>query len=131
MLETATALIVLTALFAWMNARFIGLPASIGGMMLALVLSLALVGLGQFGFQELAQYERSFLQEIDFSGLLMRGMLSLLLFAGALHIDARQLLSAKWQIALLAIGGTILSTAIIGFGTWALLRVAGLPPMLA
>jgi monovalent cation:H+ antiporter, CPA1 family len=34
----------------------------------------------------LRQYEQSLLRSIDFSNVLMQGMLSLLLFAGALHV---------------------------------------------
>ena len=56
----------------------------------------------------------------------MQGMLSLLLFAGALHIDLSELRAYKWQIASLAVIGTTLSTLLIGFGLWGLLSLTSL-----
>jgi hypothetical protein len=57
----------------------------------ALALSLALVGLGHFGFTALEAEEPTLLGSIDFTDVLMQGMLSLLLFAGSLHVELRQL----------------------------------------
>ena len=63
-------------------------PATtIGVMSIALVLSFALVGLDKLGMSGLRDYEVSLMSSIDFSDVLMQGMLSLLLFAGALHVD--------------------------------------------
>jgi len=90
MLEVAAACLVVTALLAYFNHRFIGLPITIGVMAAALLLSLLLVGLDTVGIDfGLRQYEESLLRSIDFSDVLMQGMLSLLLFAGALHVDLK------------------------------------------
>jgi CPA1 family monovalent cation:H+ antiporter len=56
----------------------------------------------------------------------MQGMLSLLLFAGAMHVDLSELRIYRWQVAGLAIVGTTLSTLLIGFGMWGLLSVGGI-----
>ena len=127
MLEIAATCLVVTALLAYLNARFIGLPTTIGVMMASLVLSLGLVGLDVAGIGfGLRQYEESLLRSIDFSNVLMQGMLSLLLFAGALHVDLSELKAYRWQVGVLAIVSTLLSTLAVGFGAWLALPLVGL-----
>ncbi len=118
-MDITAALLTLTALFAWLNARILKLPMTIGVMAFALALSLLLVAANAIGwFHAAAAYEASLLRSIDFSEVLMQGMLSLLLFAGALGIDLGQLRAFRWQIAALAVGGTLLSTLLVGFALW-------------
>ena len=131
MFEIAVVCLVLTALFAYVNHRFVGLPTTIGVMAVALLLSLGLIALDRLGFGALRDYEAAMLRSIDFSRLLMDGMLSLLLFAGALHIDLSELRAHRWQVGLLAVAGTALSTAIVGFGLHWLLPMVGLSLPLA
>ena len=131
MFEIAVVCLVLTALLAYVNHRFIGLPTTIGVMAVALLLSLGLIALDRLGFGALRDYEAAMLRSIDFSDLLMEGMLSLLLFAGALHIDLSELRAYRWQVGLLAVVGTALSTAIVGFGLYWLLPAVGLSLPLA
>lgn len=101
------ACLVLTAGRANINLRVIGLPIAIGVMLAALAMSLAIVGLDAVGIDfGLLQYEKSLLRAIDFSDVLMQGMLSLLLFAGALHVDLSELRSYRWQIEPLVSGST-------------------------
>lgn len=125
MFEIAVVCLVLTALFAYVNHRFVGLPTTIGVMAVALLLSLGLIALDRLGFGTLRDYEAAMLRSIDFSQVLMEGMLSLLLFAGALHIDLSELRTHRWQVGLLAVAGTALSTAIVGFGLYLLLPMVG------
>jgi CPA1 family monovalent cation:H+ antiporter len=87
MLNAVASIVALTALLAWVNARFVRLPTTIGVMAIALLLSLGLIGLGHLGLPGLAMRERALLSSIDFTDILMQGMLSLLLFAGALHVE--------------------------------------------
>ena len=126
MLEIAVACLVITALLAYVNQRFVGLPTTIGVMAIAMLLSLGLIGLDRMGFGALRDYETGLLKSIDFSELLMQGMLSVLLFAGALHIDLQSLRSYRWQVALLSVVGTAASTVIVGLAVWWLLPVFGL-----
>jgi len=92
MLDIAAICLVITALLSYLNHRFIGLPTTIGVMAAALALSLVLIGLDAVGVAHgLRAYEESLLRSIDFSDVLMQGMLSLLLFAGALHVDLSEL----------------------------------------
>ena len=126
MFDIAIACLVATALLSYFNERFIGLPTAVGVMSIALLLSLALIGLDSLGFGALRDYETSLIQSIDFSELLMQGMLSILLFAGALHVDISRLRRFRWQIGMLAILGTTLSTVVVGVGLHYLLPVVGL-----
>ncbi|MEO6745808.1 MAG: sodium:proton antiporter [Caldimonas sp.] len=119
MLEIAAVFIVITALLAYLNQRFIGLPIAIGVMVAALLLSLALLALDAAGIDfGLRRQQESLLRSIDFSTVLMQGMLSMLLFAGALHVDLSRLKAFRWQVGALAIGSTIVSTAVVGVATW-------------
>jgi CPA1 family monovalent cation:H+ antiporter len=128
MLEIAAICLVFTALLAYLNHRFVGLPTAIGVMVIALVLSLGVLGLNKLGLDGgLRQYEESFLRRLDFSSVLMQGMLSFLLFAGALHVDISALMRYRWQVASLALLGTVASTFLIGFGMHLLLPWIGLP----
>ena len=127
MLEIGASCLVLTALLAYLNHRFIGLPITIGVMVSALLMSLGLVALDAMGIASgLRQYEESLLRSIDFSAVLIQGMLSLLLFAGALHVDLTELKAYRWQVGVLAVASTVLSTAAVGYGTWIALPWVGL-----
>ncbi len=127
MLDIAATCLVITALLAYLNHRFVGMPTTIGVMATALAFSLALVGLDALGVAHgLREYEESFLRSIDFSDVLMQGMLSLLLFAGALHVDLTELSAYRLPVAALAVLGTLLSTLVVGFGMWFALPLAGL-----
>ena len=110
MLDIIGLLIALTAIFSYLNHRFIRLPTTIGVMSIALVLSLLLIGAGQLGFQTIEQHVERLVLSIDFYEVLMHGMLSLLLFAGALHIDLSALAARKKSIGILATVGTLSST---------------------
>ena len=117
LIQTFAALISLAALFSYINHRFIKLPTTIGLLVISLLLSLALIGLGKFGFP-LESYAQVMLKEIDFNKALMQGMLSALLFAGALHVSLEDLKKQKWIVAILASVGMLSSTVMVGFASY-------------
>jgi CPA1 family monovalent cation:H+ antiporter len=119
-----TVLISLSAIFSFVNYRYFRLPRTIGLMLFALVLSVALIVAGRTGW-DLRNQATDLIQRIDFNRLLLQGMLGFLLFAGALHVEANELLRHRWIIFLLATAGTILSTALIGVLTWQIFRLMG------
>ena len=127
MLDIVASVLALTALLAWVNQRWLKLPTTIGVMATSLGLSLALVGLDAAGLAvRLHANEERLIRSIDFSQLLMQGMLSLLLFAGALHVDLKALRDYRWQVGVLAFVGTALSTILVGFALWGALGALGL-----
>lgn len=126
MLNIAAIFLGVTALLAYLNRRYIGLPSTIGVMAIALVISLLNMLADSMGIHFLQVYEQSLMKSLDFSEVLMQGMLSLLLFAGALHIDLQKLRDYRWQVASLAFIGTALSTIIIGLSLWGILILIGL-----
>ena len=116
----------LTAGFSYLNHRVIGLPVTIGVMVIALVASLLLHGIDLLGFH-LEHHARAWLQSIDFNKTLLHGMLSVLLFAGALHVNFNDLFNQKWAIGSLATIGILLSTLLVGTFTYGVLALIGLP----
>lgn len=113
-LNISAILISLAAIFSYINYRFIKLPTTIGLMLIALCLSLSLLVLDQLGWIGIKDQAESMLSSIDFHEVLMHGMLSFLLFAGALHVNINDLSKQKGVIFSLATIGVLMSTFIIG-----------------
>lgn len=113
--QILTLLIVISALFGYINVRFFKLPTTIGLMIMALVFSLAMI-LAQFINPDLTHLARELITKIDFTSVLMDVMLSFLLFAGALHTNVGMIRQEKRSIGLFALIGVLISTFVIGTG---------------
>ena len=125
--DIAAILTGVAAASGYINHRVLRLPATTGTLAIALASSLALLAADHvFPQLKLATAAAAFLNEIDFNETLMHGMLSFLLFAGALHVDLQGLLANKWTIGILATIGVLLSTAIVGLLMWWLFQLIGL-----
>ena len=118
---------VLTALFSYVNYRFLHMPTTIGVMFVSLMLSLCFVTVSWLGLDFGQEKITEILQSIDFNETLMHGMLAFLLFAGAMHIKLEDLNGQKWAIAILATAGVIMSTFIVGSLSWIVLQLFGIP----
>jgi CPA1 family monovalent cation:H+ antiporter len=128
----AAIVLTLAAVFGYMNHRWMRLPHSIGLVVIALFASLGVIGLDAlFPVLEMQAAVRSVLGQIDFHETLMKGMLSFLLFAGALHVDLDSLMSRKWAIASMATVGILLSTFIVGVAVYFAAGLAGVEIPLA
>jgi len=114
-----------TALISYVNERFVRLPPTIGVMSASLAVSLVLAILGRVGAIPQGWIVAA-VGSIDFSDLLLHGLLSFLLFAGALHVELENLLERKWSILSLATVGVALSTFLIGTATYALFDLVGI-----
>lgn len=127
MFDVVAVCLVLSAALAYINYRFLRLPTTIGVMMLALCLSLIGMLLDAFDVAStLRGAGAALLRSIDFSQLLLQGFLSLLLFAGAMHVDLRMLKRYRWQVGMAAVFSTVVSTFIVGIGAWLLLPLIGI-----
>ncbi len=124
--DVTAVLVTIAAVFSFINYRFIKLPAAIGLMLIALLISLGLIGLAALGFPGLEQAVERLVLRIDFNETLMHGMLSFLLFAGALHVNINDLAKQKWVIATLATVGTVSSTFVVGLLFWILTSTLGM-----
>ena len=103
-------LITLSALFSYINYQYIKLPTTIGVMLIALLMSLTMMGVDKLAIVNLKSPVNELLGQIDFNQVLMHGMLSFLLFAGALQINLNDLSKNKWIIGgLVAIFGTFIT----------------------
>ena len=122
------AVITLAAVFGYLNHRFLRLPPTIGVVVIALVASLGTIGIDAVvPSLGIGGAVRTAILGIDFHEVLMKGMLSFLLFAGALHVNLGDLLSRKWAIGSIATVGVVLSTFLVGFAVYGVTQALGLP----
>ncbi|MDH3703705.1 MAG: sodium:proton antiporter [Alphaproteobacteria bacterium] len=130
--DISAIVLTLAAVFGYLNHRWLRLPLTIGLVVIALAVSVSVVLLDLF--LDTLRFERpikAVLEKIDFDDTLMKGMLSFLLFAGALHVDLDDLLSRKWAIGIMATVGVLLSTFIVGYAVFLLADQIGVPIPLA
>ncbi|MGY4466854.1 NhaP-type Na+/H+ or K+/H+ antiporter [Bradyrhizobium sp. LB9.1b] len=93
-MDIAAVLLTLSAVFGWLNHKFLPLSHSVGLLVMSVVTSLILIGLDALfpGLRLLDQLS-SGLQQISFTEIVVNGMLAFLLFAGSLHVDLETLRS--------------------------------------
>ena len=124
-LDVSGVLVTLAAVLAFINHKVLRLPTTIGLMLLALVLAAGLT-LGSRLYPELDDFAREVVSSIDFNDTLMHGLLGFLLFAGALHVQLSHLRQQTWLILSLATVGVVVTTVLVGLGTWTLMQALGL-----
>jgi CPA1 family monovalent cation:H+ antiporter len=126
--DLAALLLTLAALFGWINRRFLRLPHTTALLVLGLGASLLLALLAAaFPANTLFAGLRLSLLRLDFSDVVMNGMLAFLIFAGALDLDLDRMRRRAWPIAALALIGTVISTGLVGAAAWAASRALGQP----
>lgn len=116
----------LSAILAFLNQRYLKLPAGIALMLAGLLISLLVQGIGALSPAFQAVIVKS-LETINFSEIVLDFMLSFLLFAGALHTDYTKLKEARKPIITFATFGVIFSTFLVGTGAYGLLFAIGQP----
>lgn len=122
---TFSILIVLSALFSFLNSRFLKLPPAIGIMLLAIITSIALIAMGKT-YPAFSTYVSGLVSSIDFPSVLMGAMLNFLLFAGAIHISMQDLAKQRLPILILSTLGVIVSTFLVGSLMYTLFLQLGL-----
>ncbi len=125
-LDFIALLVIFAAFFLIINVKYLKLPSTIGLMLLALGLSLLII-FGEMVFSALREVAEGLMTEYDFSDVLLKVMLSFLLFAGALEMDLSKLGEEKWPILILATVGTLMSTFIVGTAMFYVLPLVNLP----
>ncbi|WP_445382571.1 cation:proton antiporter [Robiginitalea sp. IMCC43444] len=118
-------LVFISAIFGYVNVKYIRLPNTIGLMVISIVFTLGAFALSYID-DSLLQAERYIISQIDFKTVLLDLMLGFLLFAGALHTDLDKIREQRWPILAFATFGVLVSTFLIGTATYFLLPLAGL-----
>ena len=109
--EICSIVIVLSAMFGYVNVKFLKLPNTIG---------LTIVAIAFTGFLFASTYFTEFfldaaenlISQIDFETVLLDVMLGFLLFAGALHTNFDQLRVQRWPVLVFSTIGVLASTFI-------------------
>ncbi|MGF7232660.1 cation:proton antiporter [Arachidicoccus sp.] len=119
-------IIVLAAVFGYINVRFIKLPSAIGVMIISLVGSLMMIGLEKL-YPNLFQETLRLIKSLDFYTILMKVMLSFLLFAGSIHINVKEMRKERRSIITFSTIGVLLSTIMVATLSYLICHLFGLP----
>jgi len=115
-------LVVFSALFGYINVRFLKLPTTIGLMVITLIFTL-LILISSLINDSWLEKEILLISQIDFETVLLDIMLSFLLFAGALHTNFQQLKVQRKPIIAFATFSTLISTFLVGAFTYYVLKI--------
>ncbi len=117
-----TVLVVLSAIFGYINVRFLKLPNTIGLMLISIVFTLGVFILSYVD-ATLLEAESYIIKQIDFKMVLLDIMLSFLLFAGALHTNFQQLKVQRWPVLVFSTFGVLVSTFLVGAAVFFFLKM--------
>lgn len=118
--NTFIVIIVLAATFGYFNIRFLKLPKTIGIMIIALLTSLGMIVTASY-FPDFINHSKQLISSIDFYTVLMKIMLSFLLFAGSIHIKLDDIKNERGPILVFSTVGVLISTFIVGTAMYYLL----------
>ena len=123
--QLITWLVLISAIFSYINSRFLKFPYTIGVMIITIIASVLLAIVGWVN-PELTNPLKDIITRIDFSKVILEILLSFLLFAGALHTNFSQLRVQRGPILAFATFGVMLSTVLIGYSMCFILNAIGL-----
>jgi len=124
-LDVIALFIFLAGLFIFTNTYVLKLPSSIGLMIMALMLSLIILGAGLL-IPDFQSGTMRVLQDYDYQEVIFEVILTFLLFAGALKIDFKRLAEEKGPVLILSIFGVIISTIITATASYYVLNAIDL-----
>ncbi len=120
-----SVLIVLAAIFSYINYRVLKLPSTIGIMVIAIIVSVVLVASGDNFLPKTTSHLTELVHSLDFTEVLMGAMLNFLLFAGGIHVNIKDLKEQFGPVVMFSTVGVIISTFAVGFGVYYLLPLVG------
>tara|TARA_B100000530_G_scaffold336870_1_gene293168 strand:+ start:3574 stop:4827 length:1254 start_codon:yes stop_codon:yes gene_type:complete len=127
LLNLAAILLTLAAIFGYINHRWLKMPHTIGLVVIALFVSFGVIIIDltapSLGFQN---FVSNTISSVNYPKVVMMGMLSFLLFSGALHTNLEQLNQKKIAIGTMATIGVLTSTLLIGYTTYYVCILLGL-----
>lgn len=124
--QLIAVLFTLAAVFGYINAHLLGMPVNIGVMAISLVFSIALLGLQAIGATGLIGWAEETARTVQFDQAVLNGMLSVILFTEALHVDLDSLFRQGGTIGLLATVGVAVTAALVGVGVYGVQALLGL-----
>ena len=119
-------LVTIGAIFSFLSVRVLRLPTTIGTMILSLVTATALIAIGHQA-PALHRGAEELVGSINFNKVVLHGMLAFLLFAGALQLDLKQLVSERVPVIVLSVVATALSTVFTAWLFSSALRLIQVP----
>jgi len=125
MLQSFSIIFSIAAFFSFVNYKWLKLPATIGLMLMSLA-TIIVITLSKGIFPEFYLFFCDIVTGSDFKTLLLDGILSFLLFAGALHVNIQDLEKEKWSILLFATLSVLISTFIVGGLTFGASKLIGI-----
>ncbi len=129
----ATAICALVLLFATaiacFNYLYLGLQRSIGVLLLSLGLSLVAIAIDRLTGSHIVAWYHVAVGAADLPRVFLDGVLALLLFAGSLHVNVRELTQRIGAILVLSTGSVIVATIVFGLGIWLVFRLVGITIM--
>jgi CPA1 family monovalent cation:H+ antiporter len=126
--DIAAIFVVAAAVLGWLNYQVLRLPTSIGLTVMGALASTVLLLVNAFiPGVTIDDWMAELLQRMDFTQTLLQGMLSFLLFAGALHVNLEQLRKDWWPVLIMSTAGVLISTVLIGAATWGVGTLLHLP----
>jgi len=122
--EIASILVSLSAVFGYLNEKYLKLPTTIGLMLIAIIFTLITI-VSSYINPILFDHQRQLIGNIDFSVVLLDMMLSFMLFAGAMHTNFEQLKIQRRPVLAFAFISTLISTFLVGALIYLVLYLLG------
>lgn len=131
MLNQAFMLTGIAISISYINHKTFKIQPTVAVLLASLICSIAMIAYHELLPKHLTHEILNNIHSIDFSEILIHGLLGFLLFAGTLTIDAEKLKQYKKEIAVLALGSTICSMFLIAGSLYLLNNIFGLVNNLA
>ncbi len=129
MFHSFTIILSISALFSYVNHKWLRMPTTIGLMLMAMVLAVPM-GLLEIYNPDVFHQACQIVLEINFKTFLLDVILSTLLFAGALHVKIRDLSRERASVLAFATVGVLISTVVTGFLLFYAFQFIGYPVQL-
>ncbi len=117
-----TFLVIVSAFFSYINARFVKLPGTIGVVSIAIIGSIITIIINNV-YPNSVRYLTMLARNIDFSETVLDIMLGFLLFSGAFTLNTKRLKKEMRPVFILSTIGVILSCGIFGLLFYGITRL--------
>lgn len=125
-LQSIALLLFFAAIGGYLNLRWFNLPTVLGMTVSSVGFSLLLIAISKLGFLNMSGIAE-IIKVFDFQQLVLHGVLSLLLFSGALFVNAGALKKWAGPILSLSIVGVLISAFVTGGLLWLIFYLVGFP----